>query len=166
MEEYRTDPLRANSGRSFILTAVVYVFGILAFSTWSYFEHQTTLEQHAELRAPEKQRHINRVALVEGAETIFLLLVSIPLIMFYRHTRAHSTSQVAELNNRLKKDNEKLVQHEKELENAIHDLERFNAVATGRELRIIELKSEVNALLEELDRPGRYNTAPSQGTNE
>ena len=39
---------------------------------------------------------------------------------------------------------------------AHRELEEFNRLAVGRELRLIELKEEVNLLLEELGRPARY----------
>ncbi len=37
-------------------------------------------------------------------------------------------------------------------------LQRFNRLVTGRELRMIELKVEVNELLNRLDEPSKYNT--------
>ncbi|MBN2702860.1 MAG: hypothetical protein JXR23_01485, partial [Pontiellaceae bacterium] len=44
-----------------------------------------------------------------------------------------------------------------ELKRHIHDLEQFNKLAVGRELRMIELKKEVNALCRELGKPERYD---------
>jgi hypothetical protein len=38
-------------------------------------------------------------------------------------------------------------------------LKRFNRLAVGRELRMIELKGEVNGLLGELNRGQKYRTA-------
>lgn len=39
----------------------------------------------------------------------------------------------------------------------VEELMRFNQAAIGRETRMVELKKEVNALLEELGRPARYS---------
>lgn len=46
---------------------------------------------------------------------------------------------------------------EEELRSRNEELERFNRAAVGRELRMVELKREVNALLGRLGEPGRYN---------
>lgn len=43
------------------------------------------------------------------------------------------------------------------LENANRDLERFNRIAVGRELRMIEMKKEINTLCERLGEPPRYS---------
>jgi len=50
----------------------------------------------------------------------------------------------------------KLRQHACELAEANEDLARFNRAAVGRELRMIELKEEVNALWAAAGRPQRY----------
>ena len=61
-----------------------------------------------------------------------------------------------EINIQLQRDYEKLKKHEHELQDAVKDLERFNAVTIHREERIIELKDEVNELLSEQNQPLRY----------
>ena len=43
------------------------------------------------------------------------------------------------------------------LREQLAELERFNAVAVGRETRMIELKKEINELCAELGQPPRYN---------
>ena len=43
-----------------------------------------------------------------------------------------------------------------ELVTANEELQRFNRAAVGRELRMVELKKEVNELRAKLDQPGRY----------
>jgi PAS domain S-box-containing protein len=43
------------------------------------------------------------------------------------------------------------------LEKANSDLDRFNRIAVGRELRMIELKREINVLSERLGKPPRYS---------
>jgi len=44
------------------------------------------------------------------------------------------------------------------LKRTLEDMERFNQLMRGRERRTLELKTEVNSLLEELDRPPKYQT--------
>jgi hypothetical protein len=53
---------------------------------------------------------------------------------------------------------EKLRKHARELEESNADLTRFNQIATDRELRMIELKQEINALRREAGQPPRYAT--------
>ncbi len=48
------------------------------------------------------------------------------------------------------------------LEQTVDKLERFNRVAVGREHRIIELKHEVNALLQQQGRPGKYKNTTEE----
>jgi hypothetical protein len=65
------------------------------------------------------------------------------------------------MNAKLRDDYQKTKKHESELQDANRDLQRFNAMATGREQRILELKDEVNTLLQEMQKPKRYNTTPA-----
>jgi hypothetical protein len=88
---------------------------------------------------------------------ILLYAMAFPLIVLYHFARARSSQETANLNTLLLQDFSKLKEREAELEDAIHDLERFNAVAIGRESRIIELKAEVNTLLEQMKQPKRYS---------
>ena len=46
---------------------------------------------------------------------------------------------------------------EHELDKRMAELTQFNSIAVDRELRMIELKSEVNDLLAELGRSERYD---------
>ena len=55
---------------------------------------------------------------------------------------------------------------EAELEDAIRDLERFNAITLGREDRIIGLKAEVNTLLEQMKRKKRYGSEKNPSPNQ
>ncbi len=47
-------------------------------------------------------------------------------------------------------------QAEESLQKKMEELERFNRMAVGRELRMIQLKKEINNLLSELGREGKY----------
>jgi PAS domain S-box-containing protein len=53
-------------------------------------------------------------------------------------------------------------QAEEALREKFAELERFNKVAVGRELRMIELKQEINALLRASGRPEKYKIANEQ----
>ena len=48
---------------------------------------------------------------------------------------------------------------ESKLKSQVTDLERFNQLAVGRELQMVELKQEINALLENNGYPARYPAA-------
>ena len=72
-------------------------------------------------------------------------------------------AKVEERTNSLNATNEQLregiaerKQAEESLRESMEELERFNRLSVGRELRMIELKEEVNALLRELGREEEY----------
>ena len=88
---------------------------------------------------------------------LFLHIMIFPMIALYNRAQAKTAKKMALLNARLQQDFIKQKDREVELEDAIHDLERFNTVTVGRETRIIELKAEVNTLLEQMKRKKRYN---------
>ncbi|MCF7849229.1 MAG: hypothetical protein K9M45_10280 [Kiritimatiellales bacterium] len=96
------------------------------------------------------------------AKGLFFLLMAYPLMLLYSTAQQKSSRELAILNAQLRNDVEKRGKHEEELKDAIRDLERFNAVAVGRENRILELKTEVNKLLIELDRPIQYHAVPAE----
>jgi len=96
------------------------------------------------------------------AKSFFLLLMACPLMLLYSTALQKSNRALSVLNQKLRNDVEKRKKRESELKDAIRDLERFNAITVGREKRIIELKAEVNELLKELNRPPRYQMAPSE----
>lgn len=100
---------------------------------------------------------LKRQALNEIASGALLLLLAIPLVVLYNSAQRRASQELAKLNKRLEQDVEDQKAHAEELNDAIHDLERFNAVTAGRETRIIELKGEVNDLLGQLNRNKRYN---------
>lgn len=86
-----------------------------------------------------------------------MLLLAIPLISLFSRTQKKAAEELSEMNIRLQHDVDLQQSREEELKDAISDLERFNAVSSGRETRIIELKNEVNELLQQLKRAKRYN---------
>lgn len=94
--------------------------------------------------------------------SIFLYAMAIPLIALYNRAQAKTARELADLNTRLQQDFDQQKIREAELEDAIGDLERFNAIALGREDRIVELKAEVNTLLEQMKRKKRYTTTPEE----
>ncbi|VGO17662.1 hypothetical protein PDESU_06263 [Pontiella desulfatans] len=96
-------------------------------------------------------------AIRKAASGLFLLLMAVPLVLLYNQAQLRASKELAVLNSQLKQDVEGRKERESELQDAIHDLERFNAVTAGRENRIIELKAEVNELLQQVNRPQRYN---------
>ena len=97
------------------------------------------------------------LAIRTAAAGILLLILAIPLVVLYNRAQERASKELAALNERLEQKVEVQQDHEEELKEAISDLERFTAVSAGRESRIIELKSEVNILLGELNRDKRYN---------
>ncbi|MEW6558344.1 MAG: hypothetical protein AB1349_13520 [Elusimicrobiota bacterium] len=56
----------------------------------------------------------------------------------------------------LKAANQQLKAKEQALRSKMRELERFNKLMTGRELKMIELKKEINSLLEKLGQPPKY----------
>lgn len=48
---------------------------------------------------------------------------------------------------------------ERRLKNTLEDMERFNQLMRGRERRTLELKGEINRLLQKLGQPAKYQTA-------
>ena len=100
---------------------------------------------------------IHSLAIRTAAIAAFLYAMAFPLILFYSRTRLQSGKEAAKLNIQLQQDFIKQKDREAQLEDAIQDLERFNTVTVGREGRIIELKAEVNTLLEQMKRKKRYN---------
>ena len=108
-------------------------------------------------RSMEEVNHLIRnLALRSVGIGIILYVMAFPLIVLYNLAQAKSSRESTELHERLQKDYATLKERETELEDAIHDLERFNTVALGRENRIIELKAEVNTLLEQMKQQKRY----------
>lgn len=104
----------------------------------------------------QANRFVRTLAIQATATGLFLLLMAFPLIFLYNRSQRKSAQKLTTLNAQLKFDFSKQKEREAELEEAIHDLERFNALSVGREMRMIELKVEINTLLEEMHRTQKY----------
>ncbi len=105
----------------------------------------------------DAKQSIQRLALRMVAIALFLHVMAFPLILLYSRIHKKTAEKMTAINLQLKQDFIQQKEREAELEDAIQDLERFNAMAVGREDRIIELKSEVNTLLKQMKREKRYN---------
>ncbi len=101
-------------------------------------------------------QHMDALVLRTVAIALFLHIMAFPLIVLFNRAHAKTTKETEAHNIELQQDVIRQKTREAELEDAILDLERFNAVALGRENRIIELKGEVNTLLEQGNRQKRY----------
>jgi HAMP domain-containing protein len=66
---------------------------------------------------------------------------------------------VEERTNELQQEITERARAEQELKQKMEELQRFNRLAVGRELRMVELKQEVNELAEELGRESPYNVS-------
>jgi hypothetical protein len=142
---------------SFALAIVAYVLGVAVFSLWSYAAQRGMLLEYSGLNAVRTNALLRGMAIRHGIAGMSLLALAVPLVVRYNRARSRAAEELAQLNARLQEDVENRKGREDELRDAIRDLERFNAVATGRENRIIELKNEVNALLEQMNRGKKYN---------
>ncbi len=132
--------------------------------------HATSAQSGYALVAARSTRNINQLLRALAVRTmltsIFLYAMAIPLIALYNRTLAKTTRETANLNTRLQQDFAGQKIREAELEDAIHDLERFNAITLGREDRIIGLKAEVNTLLEQMKRKKRYGSEKKPSPNQ
>lgn len=100
---------------------------------------------------------LKKLAVQRGSAGLFLIIMTIPLSVLYSRSQNLTSVELSKLNARLQQDVELQKERETELKDAIADLERFTAVSAGRETRIIELKREVNELLEKQNKEKRYN---------
>jgi len=116
--------------------------GILYFSVYD-------LDHHAGLQSDDVFRNI--------LSALILIILALPLVFVTRKAERTFSLETEALNARLKQDVSLQKTREEELKDAISDLERFNAVSAGRESRIMELKHEVNELLDKLNLEKRYS---------
>lgn len=112
-----------------------YLIGIIAVLYW--------------LQEPSQGRNV--------ATVIILLTMALPLIIMNLRNRCSPAQLELELNNRLQEKINEQTTLEEELQEATKDLRRFVAATNSREDRILELKAEVNELLEQLNNPKRYH---------
>jgi two-component system NtrC family sensor kinase len=80
------------------------------------------------------------------------------------HAEEQKTDELRDLNKQLmvsaqelKTSNERLLKIKGELQERMESLEKMNELMVGRELRVIELKGEINKLCRELGRSDRYS---------
>ncbi len=108
-------------------------------------EYSKGLEQKVAERTREQEEAVTKLKQITGE----LLTAKTSL-----------ESKVAERTAELEKERASLGQKVKEktleLQEKIEDLQGFHVAAVGRELKMIELENEVNALLKELDRPPKH----------
>jgi hypothetical protein len=117
----------------------------------------TALAYLAAMQAEPMHGQLLGLAIRTMVSGLFLITMAVPLVLLYNQAQQKTSQELAELNALLKDDVEGRMEHEQELQDAIADLERFSTVTTGREMRILELKAEVNALLAQSNKPHRYN---------
>lgn len=103
------------------------------------------------------RKPLRTLALHMAVAILFLLSMAVPLVVLFSRAQRNTALKLAELNSRLQADVALQKNREAEMKDAIRDLERFNALTVGRENRIIELKAEVNELLQQTNRAKRYN---------
>jgi hypothetical protein len=174
-----TRPPEASSFHELLNAKLFPVVGMLAQSENRTIRMQTLeMEEYGQLRiairyqpvsnhtgyaivVARNTHDVNQLIRVLAARAVgmgmLLYAMAFPLIVLYHYAQARLSQETADLNTLLQQDFSKLKEREAELEDAIHDLERFNAVSIGREGRIIELKAEVNTLLEQMKLTKRYN---------
>jgi len=88
-----------------------------------------------------------RVALDAGKNPVSILKTVIPFVFQGEEVLLEAFIDISK-ENRI----------EKEVEKTVDEIQRFNRLAVGREVRMRELKDEVNDLLRELKRNPRYST--------
>lgn len=138
----------------FALASAIYVIGVVAYCAWSYGQYRYATSHHGE--PTDSMLHEQAIRTIAGG--FFLLAAAFfPMLSLYRHAQAMAARATARHNRKLQQDMERQKQREAQLKDAMRDLERFNAMAVGRENRIIELKGEVNTLLEQMNQKKRYN---------
>lgn len=141
--------------RRLSIAAGVYVACVISLSAWNFVQYCDLLRECVEITSYDAMvRNLRIRTIIQG---FILLALAVPLIAMSNRAQAKTSMKLARLNDRMQQDMTKLTLQEAELKDAIKDLERFNAVAVGRENRIIELKAEVNALLQQQQEQKRYN---------
>jgi len=159
MNVYNINPEKKNPYRRCGMAMAIYTFGVTSFAALNISLHHTGMAANGGSVFCIGRFELSRIDLFECVETIFLLTMAFVFISQYRRAKSQSVQGIEEINLRLRLDYQKLQKNKTALEEAMRELERFNTMAMGREQRILELKSEVNALLQEANQAKRYNTA-------
>ncbi|MCA9212950.1 MAG: ammonium transporter [Planctomycetales bacterium] len=119
-------------------------------------EHQAATETHLLAREMERHREtgcFTKLATIDGPSEVGQIAARYnEVIKVVNEERENLVSA----NCRLNEVNDDLIRTQDELEAKLHELEEFNEFAVDRELRMIELKREINDLCALLDRPTRY----------
>ncbi|MFC1461979.1 PAS domain-containing protein [Verrucomicrobiota bacterium] len=74
-----------------------------------------------------------------------------------------SEQQLKASDQQLRAQEQTLRASQEELRRKVSELERFNRLMVGREMQMVEQKTEVNSLLDELGRPAKYNVLDKRG---
>lgn len=94
---------------------------------------------------------------IEGIKGIFCIIAVFLSVFIYSAGTKETLYELNIRNRQLEEDLQLMKNTEKKLREVIRDNERFNSLTLGREERIIQLKSEVNQLLSQMQREKRYN---------
>ena len=107
----------------------------------------------------EAERQLAKIRHMVWGTFISVVLVVVTLLFFciiLMHMR-HRLVERRRNEEQLTKAKNKTEQSEHELLKTVEELEKFNKLAVGRELRMAELKNEVDSLLNELGKPEKYS---------
>lgn len=88
----------------------------------------------------------------QNGEIMWISVRGKPVKLNFETGRARIVGTVSDISERK--------EFEKQLEDKIFQLEKFNKFLIDRELRMVELKKEINALLQEAGRPPKYKVEP------
>lgn len=163
MKKPQPDPsVMENPYRPYSIGVKICILGVIGFSLCSFLLLHESMDSRFAPIVHIKGYPLTPTALVVCAQLFFLLIMTCILIVLHRRGGRRCMELAEELSGRLTQELKKQKMREAQSEKTIRDLERFNAMAMGREERILELKHEVNTLMQEQGRPMRYTAAPTE----